>query len=70
MFGYVDEAAILEILPSLEANCQSLSSSCKKPSTGALWRGKITFAPDKYELIHFSRRRADQDPSHTPSVVQ
>ena len=29
----------------------------------------ITFEPDKYELLHFSRRKADRDPNCTPSVT-
>ncbi|KAI1000568.1 hypothetical protein K3495_g7626 [Podosphaera aphanis] len=29
----------------------------------------ITFDPGKYELLHFSRRRADQDPRLTPHVT-
>jgi ribonuclease HI len=67
-FGYADDAAILAISPSLEANCQSLSNSLQEALDWGAMEG-ITFAPDKYELIHFSRRRTDQDPSHTPSVV-
>jgi hypothetical protein len=66
-FGYVDDGAILAISPSLEANCQSLSSSLQEALDWGATEG-ITFAPDKYELIHFSRRRDDQDPRNTLSV--
>jgi ribonuclease HI len=67
-FGYADDAAILAISLSLEANCQSLSTSLQEALVWGTKEG-ITFAPDKYELIHFSRRKDDQDPSRTPSVV-
>jgi hypothetical protein len=30
---------------------------------------EITFALDKYKLIHFSHCRADQGPRHTPSIL-
>ena len=66
-FGYADDAAILAISPSLETNCQSLSNSLQEALDWGDAEG-ITFAPDKYELIHFSRRRADQDPNCTPTV--
>lgn len=66
-FRYADNAAILAISPSLEANCQSLSISLQEALDWGSMEG-ITFAPDKYELIHFSRRKDDQDPSQTPRV--
>jgi hypothetical protein len=67
-FGYADDAAILAISPFIEANCQSLLNSLQEALDWGATEG-ITFAPDKYELIHFSRRKDDQNPSHTPSVV-
>jgi hypothetical protein len=66
-FGYAGDAAILAISQSLETNCQSLSKSLQEALDWGSAEG-VTFAPDKYELIHFTRRRADQDPNHTPSV--
>jgi ribonuclease HI len=67
-FGYADDAAILATSPSLEANCRSLSTSLQEALDWGTTEG-ITFAPDKYELIHFSRRQDDQDPSCTPDVT-
>ncbi|KAJ6033763.1 reverse transcriptase [Penicillium canescens] len=67
-FGYADDAAIPAISLSLEANCQSLSTSLQEALDWGTTEG-ITLAPDKYELIHFSRRKDDQDPSRIPSVV-
>ncbi|OKP10311.1 hypothetical protein PENSUB_4267 [Penicillium subrubescens] len=46
----------------------SLSTSLQEALDWGTTEG-ITFAPEKYELIHFSRRKDDQDPSRTPSVV-
>jgi hypothetical protein len=66
-FGYADDGAILAISQSLETNCQSLSKSLQEALDWGFTEG-ITFTPDKYELIHFTRRRADQNPKHTPSV--
>jgi ribonuclease HI len=66
-FGYADDAAFLAISPTLVENCQSLSSFLQEALDWGLTEG-ITFASDKYELIHFSRRRADQDSRHTPSI--
>lgn len=66
-FGYADDAAILAISPSLTTNSQILSACLEEAISWGKAEG-ITFAPDKYELIHFSRRRADQDPTTTPSV--
>jgi hypothetical protein len=65
-FGYADDAAKLEISTSLSENAQKLSACLEQ----ALEWGKeegITFDPDKSELIHFSRKIADQQIS--PPVV-
>jgi hypothetical protein len=67
-FGYADDGALLAISPSLEDNCQSLSSSLQEALDWGQAEG-VTFALDKYELLHFSRRKTDQDPSRTPSVL-
>ncbi|KAJ5900318.1 transposon I factor [Penicillium subrubescens] len=67
-FGYADDAAILAISLSLEANCRSLSTSLQEALDWGTTEG-ITFAPDKYELIHFSRRQDNQDPSCTLDVT-
>ncbi|KAI9034741.1 reverse transcriptase, partial [Aspergillus affinis] len=67
-FGYADDGAFLATSLSLEANAQNLSVSLQEALDWGLAQG-ITFAPDKYELIHFSRRISDRDPSHTPPVI-
>jgi ribonuclease HI len=67
-FGYADDAALLAISPSLTDNCQILSNSLQEALDWGRAEG-ITFAPDKYELLHFSRRRTDQAPTLTPSVT-
>jgi hypothetical protein len=67
-FGYADNAAILVISSSLETNCQNLSGSLQEALNWGSAEG-ITFVPDKYELIHFTRYKVDQDPSCTPSVL-
>ncbi|KAI9036018.1 uncharacterized protein KD926_002540 [Aspergillus affinis] len=67
-FGYADDGAFLATSLSLEANAQNLSDSLQEALDWGLAQG-ITFAPDKYELIHFSRRITDQDPSRTPPVI-
>ncbi|EED14578.1 conserved hypothetical protein [Talaromyces stipitatus ATCC 10500] len=50
-----------EISPSTEIAC-----GLPQGSPGAA--EGITFAPDKYKLLHFSRHKVDQDPTYTPSV--
>ena len=66
-FGYADDGATLAISPSLTTNCQTLSESLQDAIEWGTAEG-ITFAPNKYELMHFSRHRADQDPATTPAV--
>lgn len=67
-FGYADDAALLAISPSLTDNYQILSNSLQEALDWGRAEG-ITFAPDKYELLHFSWRRTDQAPTLTPSVT-
>ncbi|EED20793.1 hypothetical protein TSTA_039870 [Talaromyces stipitatus ATCC 10500] len=66
-FGYADDAANLAISTSLATNCEALSDSLQEALNWGAAEG-ITFTPDKYELLHFSQRKADQDPTCTPSV--
>jgi hypothetical protein len=66
-FGYTDNIALLESSPSLTTNYEKLSITLKEAIAWGHAEG-ITFAPDKYELIHFSRHRIDQDPTTTPIV--
>ena len=67
-FGYADDVALLAISPSLDINSKSLSDSLQEALNWGSSEG-ITFDPGKSELMHFSRRRADQDPTRTPSVA-
>ena len=67
-FGYADDVALLAISPSLATNSQALSASLQEALTWGSGEG-ITFDPDKSELLHFSRRRTDQDPTSNPSVT-
>ncbi|EED17318.1 reverse transcriptase, putative [Talaromyces stipitatus ATCC 10500] len=67
-FGYADDAANLAISTSLATNCEALSDSLQEALNWGAAEG-ITFAPDKYELLHFSRHKADQDLTCTPSHV-
>jgi hypothetical protein len=52
-FGYADDGAFLATSPSLETNTQSLSESLQDALNWGRAQG-ITFAADKYKLIHFS----------------
>ncbi|EED11975.1 conserved hypothetical protein [Talaromyces stipitatus ATCC 10500] len=66
-FGYADNTANLAISTSLTTNCEALSDLLQEAlNWGAA--ESITFAPDKYELLHFSQHKADQDPTCTPLV--
>jgi hypothetical protein len=66
-FGYADDVGLLAISSSLDTNSKRLSDSLQEALNWGSTEG-ITFDPEKSELIHFSRRRADQDPNTTPSV--
>ncbi|KAI9034981.1 ribonuclease H family protein [Aspergillus affinis] len=66
-FGYADDTAFLAISPTLGENCQTLSNSLQEALDWDLSEG-ITFAPDKYELLHLLRHQADQTPNITLSV--
>jgi hypothetical protein len=67
-FGYADDVALLATSPSLVANSTALSESLQEALDWGATEG-ITFDPDKSELLHFSRRRQDQDPTTNPSVA-
>ena len=67
-FGYADDVALLATSPSLHTNAKTLSDLLQEALNWGSTEG-ITFDPAKSELMHFSRRRADQDPSTTPSVA-
>jgi len=66
-FGYANDVALLAISPSLEENSQTLSVALQEALDWGTTEG-VTFEPAKSELMHFSRRIADQDPTATPPV--
>lgn len=66
-FGYADDIALLAISPSLKTNSQVLSATLQEAIDWGTAEG-VTFEPAKSELLHFSRQRADQNPTSTPSV--
>jgi ribonuclease HI/endonuclease/exonuclease/phosphatase family metal-dependent hydrolase len=66
-FGYADDVALLATSLSLATNSTALSDSLQEALDWGATEG-ITFDPDKSELLHFSRRRLDQDPTSTPAV--
>ncbi|EED15832.1 reverse transcriptase, putative [Talaromyces stipitatus ATCC 10500] len=53
-FGYADDAANLAISTSLATNCEALSDLLQEALNWGAAEG-ITFAPDKYKLLHFSQ---------------
>jgi hypothetical protein len=67
-FGYTDNVGLLAISSSLATNSRSLSDSLQEALDWGTIEG-ITFDPGKSELMHFTRRKADQDPTITPSVA-
>ena len=54
--GFVDDTNILVWGPSAEANCRRLESLHEQCLAWAQQYGAV-FAPDKYQLIHFTRKR-------------
>jgi hypothetical protein len=64
-FGYADDVALLATSLSLETNSQALSALLQQALDWGTVEG-ITFEPAKSELLHFSRRPSDQDPTTTP----
>jgi hypothetical protein len=53
--GFVDDANILTFSRSTEANCWVLERANEKCMAWARTHG-ATFAPEKYQLIHFTRK--------------
>jgi hypothetical protein len=66
-FGYADDVGLLATSPSLATNSTALSDPLQEALDWGATEG-ITFDPAKSELLHFSRRRSEQDPTLTPSV--
>jgi hypothetical protein len=57
-FGFVDDTNIIAWGNTARENCKRLEDVHKKCLTWARRHG-ATFAPDKYQLIHLTRRRKD-----------
>jgi hypothetical protein len=53
--GFVDDTNIITFSRSTEANCRVLERANEKHVTWARTHG-ATFAPEKYQLMHFTRR--------------
>ena len=54
--AFVDDTNLLTVSPSVAANCRRLEQAHDKCLEWARRHG-VKFAPDKYQLIHFTRRR-------------
>ena len=67
-YGYADDVGLLATSPSLQANCNILTKHLQEALEWGHSEG-ITFDPAKSELIHFSRRRDDFDPTETPTIT-
>lgn len=66
-FGYADDVALLRTSSTLQENAALLSRDLQEAIDWGQEEG-ITFDSGKYELLHFTRRRADQDSRLTPRV--
>ncbi len=65
-FGFVDDTTLITWSDSAEANCRRLTQAHEKCEAWAKRYG-AKFAPDKYQLIHFTKRRKNVD--LTPTVT-
>ena len=52
--GYIDDAAVLAVAPTVQRNCKILKTVHNKAEKWARQHGS-QFAPAKYELVHFTR---------------
>ncbi|RKF79934.1 hypothetical protein GcM3_050030 [Golovinomyces cichoracearum] len=59
-FGFVDDTTIVAWGKTVHDNCKSLERAHKKCFKWASRYGS-TFAPEKYQLVHFSRRAKTED---------
>ena len=57
--GFVDNTNLVTWGPSAQANCRTLERAHEKCLQWATRHG-ASFAPDKYQLIHFTRRRSTE----------
>jgi ribonuclease HI len=60
-FGYADDISLLAASDSLESNCETLETDSSAIIEWARLEG-LTFDAKKSELIHFTRRRGDDNP--------
>ncbi|KAI0998120.1 hypothetical protein K3495_g10073 [Podosphaera aphanis] len=67
-FGYADDIAILRTSSTSYANAELLSQDLQKILEWGR-QESVSFDHGKTELLHFSRRRADQDAGTTPAVT-
>ncbi|KAI1001769.1 hypothetical protein K3495_g6432 [Podosphaera aphanis] len=66
-FGYADDVALLRTSSSLQTNARLLSQDLQDALCWGNGEG-ISFDLSKTELIYFSRKRDDQDPTRTPAI--
>ena len=61
-FGYADDISLLAASDSLESNCETLQEDSREIVEWARLEG-LTFDAKKSELVHFTRRRGDDNPN-------
>lgn len=68
-FGFVDDTNLVTWSATVEENCRKLSAVYTQCVEWARTNG-AKFAPDKYQLIHFTRRKrhAREDLASTVSI--
>jgi ribonuclease HI len=59
-FGYADDVALLRTSTDLESNCNLLTADLQEALDWGQEEG-INFDPSKSELLHFTRKRGDQN---------
>ncbi|KAI0996113.1 hypothetical protein K3495_g12068 [Podosphaera aphanis] len=65
--GFIDDTNILTWSNSTEENCRNLERQREKCEIWAKRHG-VKYAPEKYQLIHFSRARKKQNLAATVSI--
>ena len=65
--GFVDDVNVLVYSPSTETNCRKLERIHRECAQWAATHG-ARFAPDKYEVIHFSRASKKFNMQATPRI--
>ncbi|KAK0367942.1 zinc knuckle [Colletotrichum limetticola] len=64
--GFIDDVAILAVGDSTEETCQKLQEALRKAETWALTHASV-FAPEKFQLTHFTRFSRPSQKRHKPS---